>query len=114
MPSLSDTLRALVAPRRDKRGIPKGGVTGKDAAKTRSAATAAPPPAPSPDRDALIAEALRIRRAKQRLLESLPPEEQFLLKVMANEMTGSSAPHPNQERPTRATRQGPAPRSKRP
>lgn len=113
MPSLSDTLRALVAPRQDKRSAPKRGVRGKGAARPLSA-TAAPPHASSPDREALIAEALRIRRAKQRLLEALPPEEQFLLKVMANEMTGSSAPPPHQERSAGATRQGPAPRSKRP
>jgi hypothetical protein len=113
MPSLSDTLRALVAPRQDKRRAPRRGTTGKGVAQPRSA-TAAPTRASSPDRDALIAEALRIRRAKQRLLEALPPEEQFLLKVMANEMTGSSTPPQNQERPPRETRQGPAPGSKRP
>lgn len=48
-------------------------------------------PRPGTEREALIAEALRVRRAKKGLLEALPPEEQFLLKVMANEMTGAGA-----------------------
>ncbi len=98
MPRLSDILTGWLrpdgGPRKPAplagRTKPAGRAAPRDrggSASTGARRTAASA-ASSPDREQLIQHALQIRRAKQGLLEALPDEERFLLKVMANEMMG--------------------------
>lgn len=95
MPRLSDILGGFLGTGQPKRRTPRHGA--RAPAPTSTRAKKPPPdrsPPPSPEREALIQEAMRIHRAKQALLSKLPDEERFVLKVMANEMMQSSGRRP--------------------
>ncbi|MQX35425.1 hypothetical protein [Roseospira navarrensis] len=83
-------------------------------AKPKRSPSRAPRPSPkapaaSPDREALIAEAMRIHRAKRAMLEDLGDEDRILLEVLAHHLLvetpqgnpdpGSSPPDAGETRP---------------
>jgi len=51
----------------------------------------------SPERAALLAEAIRIHRAKRALLEDLADEDRFLLRIMAHQILGDGGDKPPDE-----------------
>jgi len=71
----------------------------KQPARTKNAQATEPPrdgqPAPvSSERAALLAEAMRIHRAKRALLEDLADEDRFLLRIMAHQILGDGGDKP--------------------
>ncbi|MBB4284839.1 hypothetical protein GGD88_000550 [Roseospira goensis] len=123
---LGDTLRALFGAHRAA-APPRGG-RGRGRGATRTRAGGAAPPrradanrtqgtTPSPERTALLEEALRIHRRKRVLLDHLEEEDQFLLRVMAHQLLvegspaqadRSGAPKTSGPRPPRPTPPPPA------